>query len=126
MRRALAIVALVATVAIVSLHVFIRPSNQRDWSPDQSRLPFAETHGPLVTIHDVRNFRYAGADRFTPAWYDKTYDLRRLDSVWFVVEPFGSLEGLAHTFVSFGFAGGDFPGHVLTLPDTVMSWAARV
>ena len=108
MRRALAIVALVATVAIVSLHVFIRPSNQRDWSPDQSRLPFAETHGPLVTIHDVRNFRYGGSDRFTPAWYDKTYDLRQLDSVWFVVEPFGSLEGLAHTFVSFGFAGGDY------------------
>jgi len=25
-----------------------------------------------------------------------------------------------------GFAGGGFPGHVLTLPDTVMSWAARV
>jgi hypothetical protein len=25
-----------------------------------------------------------------------------------------------------GFAGGGFPGHVLALPDAVMSWAARV
>jgi predicted alpha/beta-fold hydrolase len=25
-----------------------------------------------------------------------------------------------------GFAGGDFPGHVLALPDAVMAWAARL
>ena len=108
MRRALAIVALVAAVAIIALHVFIRPSNQRDWSPDQARLAFADFNGPLVTIHDVRNFRYADADHFAPAWDTRTYDLRQLDSVWFIVEPFGSLEGLAHTFVSFGFADRDF------------------
>jgi hypothetical protein len=108
-RRRIAIAALIiAGAAISALHLFIRPSNERDWSTDQSRLSFAEFHGPLVTIHDVRDFRYTTAERYTPAWNDRTYDLRQLDSLWFVIEPFGDMKGLAHTFVSFGFGGRDF------------------
>jgi hypothetical protein len=80
-----------------------RPSNDRPWTVDQSRLPRAEFNGPLVTVRNVRNFDYHSTDRFTPRWDDRTFDLRQLDSVWFVVEPFGEYEGLAHTFVSFGF-----------------------
>ena len=85
----------------------VRPSNTRDWSVDQQVLPTAEFNGPLVTIRNIRNFHYESTDRYTPAWYDKTFDLRKLESAWFVVEPFGSA-GAAHTFVSFGFGGNDF------------------
>lgn len=86
----------------------VRPSNARAWSPDQAVLPYAQFRGPLVDIHRIRNFRYATETQFTPAWYDKTFDLRRLESVWFFVEPFGAFAGAAHTFVSFGFGGDDY------------------
>ena len=54
-------------------------------------------HGQFVTILKVRNFGYQAEDRFTPAWYDATYDLGKLNSVWFVVEPFGRWSAAAHT-----------------------------
>ena len=84
-----------------------RPSNDRDWSVDQAVLPSAEVNGPLVTVRNIRNFHYASTTQYTPAYYDKTFDLRQLDSVWFFVEPFGRA-GAAHTFVSFGFGPRDF------------------
>jgi hypothetical protein len=88
--------------------LLVRPSNRRDWSGDQARLPRAEFDGPAVTVRNVRNFEYEAADRWRERWDDRTYDLRELDSLWFVVEPFGEREGPAHTFLSFGFGGRDF------------------
>jgi hypothetical protein len=71
-------------------------------------LPRARINGDLATIRNVRDFRYQAEDVYTPRWYDATYDLRKLESVWFLVEPFGEWSGAAHTFVSFGFADGRF------------------
>ncbi len=99
-RRFLIAGALVAAAWVATR--FVRPSNQRDWAVDQAVLPLAEIGSPFVTIRHIRNFSYRSADDFTPAYYDRTFDLRKLDSVWFIVEPFGQ-PGAAHTFVSFGF-----------------------
>ncbi len=97
----------VAALARLALAFLIKPSNERVWSADQAILPAAEFNGPLVTVRNIRNFRYETADRYTPAYYDKTFDLRQLDSAWFIVEPFGKGH-VAHTFVSFGFGPSDF------------------
>jgi hypothetical protein len=105
--RRIAIILAAVAAAYALLVVAVRPSNDRDWSVDQAVLPRAEIHGPLVTIRNVRNFRYEATDRYTPGYYDKTFDLRELDSAWFFVEPFGK-GGAAHTFVSFGFRNRDF------------------
>ncbi len=101
------IIAGAVVVAVVAGARFIQPRNDRDWSADQKILPYADIAAPLVTIHNIRNFDYRSADDYTPAYYDKTFDLRKLDSVWFVVEPFGTF-GAAHTFVSFGFGDADY------------------
>ena len=105
-KRTLIVIALLIVLGIALL-ALRRPSNDRDWTPDQAVLPFAEIAGPLVTIRNIRNFQYQSTDRYTPAYYDKTFDLRKLDTVWFFVEPFGGA-GAAHTFVSFGFGPRDF------------------
>lgn len=97
--RAIAVFA----IAILAFVLLVRPSNDRQWSDDQTRLPIAEFSGPLVTIRNIRNFDYQASDRWSADWYDRTFDLRKLDSGWFVVEPFGERQGPAHTFVSFGF-----------------------
>jgi hypothetical protein len=106
MRRAAA--SLLVLLGLYGAFVLLtRPSNHRDWAPDQAVLAHADIRGPLVTIRNIRNFRYQTTDRYTPGWYDKTFDLRELDSAWFFVEPFGK-GGAAHTFVSFGFRDRDF------------------
>jgi hypothetical protein len=85
-----------------------RPRNDRVWSPDQRELPYAEISGRTARVHNVRNASYRSTSDFTVAYDDRTYDLDALESVWFVVEPFSGMPGPAHTFLSFGFAGGEY------------------
>jgi hypothetical protein len=105
--RRIALAAVATVVLRAAMCVVVQPSVHRDWTIDQARLPSAEFHGNLVTIRNIRNFTYRSESDYTPAWYARTFDLRKLESAWFVVEPFGK-GGAAHTFVSFGFGGNDF------------------
>ncbi len=87
----------------IFIYVSVRPTNTANWSPDQQVLQSAEINSNLVTIHNVRNFRYTSENDYTPAYYDKTYDVSKIKSVDYIVEPFGDFSGAAHTFLSFGF-----------------------
>lgn len=96
------------TVGIFLVAFFcIRPSLNRSWSPDQAVLPVAAIEGNRVTISNIRNFAYRTTTDYTPAYYDKTFDLTKLNSLWFVAEPFRGQKG-AHTLVSFGFDDGSY------------------
>jgi hypothetical protein len=101
------IVLLVAFLMFLS-DVFIKPEKDRDWTLDQKILSYAEIKDNLVTIHNIRNFTYASTTSYTPAYYDSTFDLTRLKKVWYMVEPFDSLPGSAHTLLSFEFEGDQF------------------
>ncbi|MDZ4812118.1 MAG: DUF4105 domain-containing protein [Pseudomonadota bacterium] len=107
LRAALRVLAS-AIVGYLVLIVVLRPSTQRDWSPDQDRTATATFSGDAVQIQNVRNARYRSTEDFDARWEQRSYDLRRLESVWFVVEPFSGWRGPAHTFLSFGFADGQY------------------
>ena len=66
-------------------------------------LPYATIDGDLVTMHNIRNFDYRTETDFTPAYYDRTFDLRKLDSVDLVAVNKSGPQ-IAHIFLSFGFA----------------------
>jgi hypothetical protein len=85
----------------------IPPSQDRDWAPEYARLPYATINGDQVTIHNIRNFDYRTETDFTPRYYDKTFDLRQLDSVD-VIASYWMGDAIAHIFLSFGFADKDF------------------
>lgn len=85
----------------------ITPSNDRDWRSEVAVLPYATVDGDLVTLHNIRNFEYRSATDFTPRYYDKTFDLRRLDSVDLIASYWAG-EAIAHLFASFGFGGEDY------------------
>ena len=94
--------------ALLFYYFSIFPSNDRDWSPDQARLPQAAFDGRMVYIDNIRDFTYRSTEDYTPAWSDAAYDLDKLRTLWFVVEPFGAGKGAAHTFLSFGFSDGNY------------------
>ncbi len=85
----------------------VRPSNDRNWQTDVAVLPFATFEGDLVTIHNIRNFDYRSETDYTPRYYDKTYDLRQLDSAD-LIAVYWMGDAIAHIMLSFGFAGQDF------------------
>ena len=107
-RRALLAVFVAAIAGYLLLVVLVHPSNEREWSPDQQRLATAEFSADSVRVRNVRNTFYRSTTDYDVHWEDRTYDLRRLQSVWFVVEPFATWRGPAHTFLSFGFGNGDY------------------
>ena len=90
------------------LIVLVRPSNDRGWSPDTERTASAVFIDDLVKIKNVRNAQYRSTTDFDARWEDRTYDLKKLESVWFIVEPFSDWRGPAHTFLSFGFGNGEY------------------
>ncbi len=85
-----------------------RPSNDRQWERDQAVLAYAQFDDDLVTVHNVRNCFYYTTDDYIVQHHDKTYDLRELDSVDFIIVPFRELPMLGHTMISFGFGGRDY------------------
>ena len=98
---------LVVFALLVTWWNTIQPSNERDWRPEVAVLAYATIEGDLVTVHNVRNFDYRTETDFTPAYYDKTFDVRKLQSIDFVA-VYWMGPTIAHTFLSFGFEGGDY------------------
>jgi hypothetical protein len=82
------------------------PSNDREWKPDVAKLSHATIDGDHVTVHNIRNFDYRSETDYTPAWYDKRFDLRKLEGMD-LVAVYWMGPAIAHIFVSFAFAGGD-------------------
>ncbi len=104
-RRGMRLALPVFAVALVAIGVWwssIRPSNERDWQPEVARLAYATIDGDLVTVHNIRNFDYRTETDFTPAYYDRTYDLKKLDS-GDLIAVYWMGPAIAHLFLSFGF-----------------------
>ncbi len=82
----------------------IEPSNARDWQTDVAVLPHATIEGDIVTVHDIRNFDYRSETDYTPAYYDRRFDLNQLEGVD-LVAVYWMGPDIAHVFLSFAFAG---------------------
>ena len=106
---------LLGAIALFSLFycvliIRVRPSNERDWSLDQTGLARTEFSKDKVQIQNVRNAVYRSSADFDVHWETRSYDLSQVETLWFLVEPFSDWRGPAHTFLSFGFADGKYLG----------------
>ena len=65
----------------------VTPSLTRDWAADQAVMPRISFIGEnRVTIKNIRNISYRSQTDFDVRHYDKTYDLDKISSAWFIVE----------------------------------------
>jgi hypothetical protein len=101
------VVFFVVFLSIYTWWSMITPRQDRDWAPEYARPARATINGDLVTIHDIRNFDYRTETDFTPRYYTKSFDLKKLDSVDMIASYWAG-DAIAHVIVSFGFAGKDF------------------
>ncbi len=84
------------------------PRTDRDWNLDQAVLPDISIDGDVVSIKNIRNFDYRTTTDYTPAYYDRTINVRNIEKVWYMVEPFSGNSGAAHTLLSFGLNDGSY------------------
>jgi Domain of unknown function (DUF4105) len=108
MRRWLLLGLAIIAVTIAAIRIVRNPSNDRAWHPTQRAPSRAAVRGPLIEIRNVRDFTYRSETDFDIRYVDRTYDLRKLDSAWYVVSRFGGVPGLAHAFLTFGFSDGQY------------------
>nr|MEE4268541.1 DUF4105 domain-containing protein [Candidatus Krumholzibacteria bacterium] len=114
MRRKNLLVAagvLVCLFLLSSLAVALKePRDDRNWKPEHSRVPVVTLTNDMATVQNVRNFRVAPDGSDLPAFDTRTFDLSRLESLWYVLAIFheGDFRGPAHSMFSFGFSDSSF------------------
>jgi hypothetical protein len=97
-------VFLVLFAIILAGYLAKKPSNHREWQADVAVLPYADIDGDRVTVHNIRNCDYRTETDYTPRYYDRTFDLSKLDTIDLYLVNWG-IKYVSHTMISFGFQG---------------------
>lgn len=105
-RRRVLLVYLFPLVALFFWYQSIEPSNSRQWQTDVAVQPYATIVGERITVHNIRNFEYRSETDYTPAYYDKQFDLSQLTGVD-LIAAYWMGPAIAHVFLSFAFADGE-------------------
>ena len=83
------------------------PSTDADWNTDcefQSTAVIEENH---ITFSKIRDFTWRTTRDRDERWDDNVkFDMREIKDIWFVVDHFHKIHGLAHTFLSIEFNDG--------------------
>lgn len=101
-------ILLLTILIVTSFLYFKKPKHNRDWRPEQSKLPSTLLCGDKVFIKNIRNCSYESEKDFELNYYDKEFDLKKIKSIDLVIQPFKKMPLAAHLFLSFGFEGGDY------------------
>ena len=84
----------------------VQPSNHRVWQKDVAILPYVIQNDNNFTFYNIRNFHYRSESDFTPNYYNKSFDLNKLNGVD-IVSVYWMGPTVAHVFVSFSFEDGE-------------------
>ncbi|MDQ5951083.1 MAG: hypothetical protein QG639_360 [Patescibacteria group bacterium] len=92
-------------ILLVSLITFlsIQPSNSRNWVTEFAILPQVTIENETITIKKIRDWKYSESEILSQDYISRTYNVNDLERVWFLIEPFGKWEGVAHTYFVFDF-----------------------
>ena len=81
----------------------IQPSNNNDWQKDVAVLSYATQDKNLMTVHNIRNFKYTTENNYEISYYDETFDINKLQDIDFIA-TYWMGPNIAHTFLSFSFS----------------------
>ncbi|QEW07213.1 lipoprotein N-acyltransferase Lnb domain-containing protein [Nitrincola iocasae] len=100
---------LLGVIATVVLLGFRQSTHQGPWVLGQTQLPeVTVVANRYFQVNHLRDFRYDSSGEIRSAdLRQSTYDIDLLQDVWLGVSHFSGM-GLAHAFVSFGFADGQY------------------
>jgi hypothetical protein len=86
----------------------VQPSNDGDWEYGMQVLPHITMAGDIVEVQHERDFRWTTDGPISSDYIDQSFDVQRLQRLWFVLEPFTlapfyGFKGVAHTYFVFDF-----------------------
>jgi hypothetical protein len=105
-RRRFGWLGLAAIAAVTGIwYQTIEPAQDRDWAFDVAREMDAKFDGDLITLSNIRNFKWHDAATADQSWETRTVDLSQLETVDMLTSVWDSPD-IAHLLVSFGFSDG--------------------
>jgi hypothetical protein len=107
-RRRTALYVLGLCIAIIIGWSQKKPSHDHDWVDNVSKLPHVTVEGNHARISNIRNFDYRTEKEYTPRYYEKTFDLNKLETVDYALSYWDGNKAVAHTILSFGFTDGEY------------------
>lgn len=105
--RKAVLIFLVVFAAVLVWWLLIPASNNRNWQADVAILPSATIDGNMLTVRNIRNCDYRSEADYTVAYYDKTFDLSKLQGADLFICFWGPTL-IAHTIMSFDFQDGQY------------------
>ena len=80
-----------------------KPNLEREWWSDCAEHGFAKVRENLVSIRNIRDFKWRTTKDHDISWIEKTFDINKIKDAWFIIDHFHRIKGLAHTMLSFEF-----------------------
>lgn len=84
------------------------PSLDRNWTQDQQILANISINGEKIAIENIRDFNYDSVDEYSTNYINWIYDISEIETLYYIIEPFGSFDWPAHTMFSFGFSNWEY------------------
>lgn len=84
-----------------------QPQLEAEWNSDCELMTTADIADSKIIFRNVRNFFWRTTRDRDESWIDEvTVDTEEIKDIWFIVDHFHSLHGLAHTYLTFEFNDG--------------------
>ena len=65
-----------------------KPNLEREWWSDCAEHGFAKVRENLVTIRNIRNFKWRTTKDHDISWIEKTFDINKIKDAWFIIDHF--------------------------------------
>lgn len=84
-----------------------QPQLEAEWNSDCELITTADIADSKIIFRNVRNFFWRTTRDRDESWIDEVIvDTEEIKDIWFIVDHFHSLHGLAHTYLTFEFNDG--------------------
>lgn len=98
---------LITVIILISISNIIKtPSHDRQWSEDSKILPSISVNENTIEVKNIRDWRYSRTEILSKEYYDESFDLNKLEKTYYLINPFGKWNGVAHGFFLFVFEDG--------------------
>lgn len=102
--------ASIASIYLISL--LYQPSTDRSWDPDHQEMAFIDFQDGQVTVNNFRSNQYRTDSDYDVHFGEFQFPIDQLTDVWFLVQRFTPMEGMAHTFITFGLTTPQGPKYI--------------
>jgi hypothetical protein len=100
------IFSIILSFVILSIFVINKlkdPQLNKEWAEDSKILPSIQIENNIVTISNIRDWRYGHQEVISNTYFTDVFDVEKIKNTYLLFNPFGDWEGVGHFWFVFEF-----------------------